>query len=169
MALKFPDTDSALAVLRSVAGTGVDLVTWINQLITRVNTQTALSVPATNTITIAGAPTLGDVYVSTFTLPDGTIHPVTSTLGVADAVSATTAALRHLTDINTAFPAAQYGVVASQVAGVITATAKRKGTGFNAATLVCTKTGVGTLTAGALNFASGTGLDDLVLCTQIDA
>ncbi len=149
------DPNQLADCLRNLHGPEMGIGDYLNLIATKLNLLST-SGAASRNVTVAGAAAL-DVYKVTVA---GNL--VTHQMSTGDAVSATTAALALLTAIN-ADPIVGALVLATQVAGVITLTAKRKGTGGNAYTLSSSVVGTGTcVSAGAL-FTGCTGADDMLL------
>jgi phage tail sheath gpL-like len=154
------DPSNLADCMRSIAGPNMGIGDLLNAIIAKIN-QPADSTAAAATVTIAGTMHTGDVVTTTvggnavaYTLVAG---DSTATLAAANIVAALNA--------NAAMAAL---VTATNSAGVITLTAKRKGTGFNATALTAVVSGAGattTATAQAATFGAataGTGLDDIL-------
>jgi phage tail sheath gpL-like len=127
----------------------------VNKLIAQGN-QGSSSTAAARTATVAGTVAAGDVLTLTI---GGVAFPHT----IVDGTDATSAATEYKNSLNAdaTFSAAY---TASNAAGVITITAKRKGTGGNAITFAAAKTGSGgtTFTAAGATLTGATGVDDLL-------
>lgn len=142
--------------LRSISGPGVALGDFLNLIVAQGN-QGSSSVAASATVTLGGVVHTGDVVTTTVA---GTAIPYTllagdSTLTIAGA--SVSAAL----NANATF-ALSY--LATNAAGVVTVTRRRKGTNGNGTTLTAAVTGAGATTTATAsgNLAGGTGVDDLL-------
>lgn len=157
--LNHPSPGILSAVLTAIACAGFGATgtlgfgDLLNQLIAQGN-QGSSSAAASQTATYAGTATAGDVLTLVL---DG----VTYNWTVVDGTSVTTAMTEMKNGLN-AIAAFAAAYTASNVAGVLTVTAKRKGAGFNTKTFAASKVGTGTFTAGAATFAGGTGVDDIL-------
>jgi phage tail sheath gpL-like len=160
---------------RLMAGPNQPLGSWLNGLAKRANA-TAGSTAAAATVTLGGVFHAGDAVALTLGNPglpyfnyanNGGKYTLSYTSQAGDA-TLTGVAASIVAAIN-ADPVLNQAVLASNAAGVITLTAKVKGTGFNATTLSTAVTGVGattTSTAQAATFGAataGAGSDDVVL------
>jgi phage tail sheath gpL-like len=125
----------------------------LNQLIALAN-QGSGSTAASRAATYGGTATAGDVLTLTI---DGVDFAHT----VVDDTSVTTAMAEMVAALNADDTfSARY--TASNAAGVITATAKRKGTGMNGTTFVASKVGTGTFVAAGATMTGGLLLDDIL-------
>lgn len=146
-------------LLRLVKGPDVPIGTLLNKIIATANAGNAAAVAAAQTATVAGTVAADDELTVTLTPPGYDAFSVMHK--IVDGTSATTAGteLKNALNANSTF--ARW-FVATNVAGVVTITAKYKGPAMNATKLAVAKTGAGstTITAGAATFASGAGTDD---------
>lgn len=131
----------------------------INKLIALAN-QGSGSTAASVTATYGGTATTGDILNISI---DGEAYTYT----VADGTSVTTAITGMKTALNADADFAKRWT-ASNAAGVLTITAKRKGVGYNGKAFSVTKTGTGTWVAGAAALAGGLLLDDILPIADVN-
>lgn len=129
------------------------LGTLINLLIAQGN-QSSSSVAAARAVTYAGTATAGDVLTLNL---DGEAYSHT----VVDGTTVTTAMTEMKVALN-ADPDYSARWLASNVAGVLTSTALRKGVGANSWLFSASKVGTGTFVAAGATFTGGSGVDDLL-------
>ena len=148
--------DCLRALKQAGYGTDSDIIglgDLLNLIIALAN-QGSNSVAASRVATYGGTATAGDVLTLT-------IGGVAFVHTVVDGTSVTTA----MTEMKNALNAdegfsARY--VATNSAGALTVTAKRKGAGMTGTTFVAAVTGVGTFVAAGATMTGGTLLDDIL-------